>query len=138
MKVTVKIEKEVEIKTLVVEAAARYWEDAEINGQSSEDGEMVPFKKGDLWCPVIDIDTGIIKDWAQGTKAKIHFKVCDCGSYYLHDEEGNCILAIENDYVPSIMSPKEEGYGDYIIMDINETGQIENWKADISDFLPKE
>ena len=60
--------------------------------------------------------------------------MCDCGSYYLKDEQGNTVLAIENDYVPKIMCPKENGYGDYIIMDIDEIGQIQNWKADISSF----
>ena len=138
MKALVKIEKEVEIKTLVVEAKARSWEDAEINGESDEEGELIPFKKGDLWCPIIDIDSGIIKDWPKGTIAKIHFKVCDCGSYFLKDEEGNTVLSIEGDYVPKIMCPKENGYGDYIIMDIEENGQIQNWKADISSFQPED
>lgn len=45
MKAIVKIEKEVEIKTIEVAAKARYWEDAEINGQRTEEGELVPFKK---------------------------------------------------------------------------------------------
>ena len=138
MKALVKIEKEVEIKTIEVAAEARYWEDAEINGESTEEGELVPFKKGDLWCPIIDIDSGIVKDWPQGTTAKIHFKVCDCGSYYLKDEEGNTVLSIEGDYVPKIMCPKENGYGDYIIMDIDENGKIQNWKADISSFQPED
>lgn len=138
MKAIIKIEKEVEIKTIEVAAKARYWEDAKINGQSTEKGDLVPFKKGDLWCPIIDIDTGIIKNWPQGTTAKIHFKVCDCGSYYLKDEQGNTVLSIEDDYVPKIMCPKENGYGDYIIMDINENGKIQNWKPDISSFQPED
>ena len=134
MKTIINVEKEVEIKTLEVFAEARYWEDAEINGVPDELGELTPFRKGDLWCPIIDIDTGIIKNWPKGIIAKIHFKVCDCGTYNLKDENGNIVLSIEDDYVPNIMCPSENGYGDYIIMDINENGQIENWKTDISDF----
>lgn len=30
--------------------------------------------------------------------------------------------------------PKKNGYGDYVIMDIDRDGKIENWKADLSDF----
>jgi len=32
---------------------------------------------------------------------------------------------------------KERGYGDYIIMDVDENGKIQNWKAKISDFEEK-
>jgi hypothetical protein len=138
MKALVKIEKEVEIKTLEVAANVRYWEDSEINGVDDEMGDLTPFRKGDLWCPIIDIDSGIIKDWPQGTIASIHFKICDSGSYFLKDETGNTVLSIERDYVPSILCPKDNGYGDYIIMDINEGGQIQNWKADISSFQPED
>ena len=28
------------------------------------------------------------------------------------------------------MSPKEEGYGDYIIMDVDDNGMIKNWSKD--------
>jgi hypothetical protein len=134
MKTTVKIEKEVEVKTLEVAANVRYWEDSEINGVDDEMGDLTPFRKGDLWCPIIDIDSGIIKDWPQGTTASIHFKICDSGSYFLKDESGNTVLSIERDYVPSILCPKENGYGDYVIMDIDKKGQIKDWKADISSF----
>jgi hypothetical protein len=32
------------------------------------------------------------------------------------------------------MCPKENGYGDYVIMDIDSEGKIINWKVDLSDF----
>lgn len=138
MKTTIKVYKEVEITTLAVQAHVRYWDDAEINGESHESGETVPCKKGDLWCPFIDVDSGMILEWPKGTTAKIHFKVCDEGTYHLHDESGSIVLSIEEDHVPSILCPKESGYGDYIIMDIDENGKIQNWKADISSFIPEE
>ena len=138
MKAEIKVKKEVEIKTLVIHANVRYWEDATINGESDEEGSLVPCKDGDLWKPVIDIDSGIIQNCDKGNKASIHFKVCDEGCYYLQDEEGNTVLSIEENYVPKIACPKGKGYGDYIIMDIDENGQIENWKPNIDDFMGDE
>ncbi len=134
MKTTIKVKKEVEIKTLVVKAGVRYWEDTEVNGVSDENGDLIPCREGDLWCPIIDIDTGKITNWKQGVSAEVHYKVVDNGSYYLHDEKGESVLSIVYDYVPSILCPKEPGYGDYIIMDIDENGQIKNWKPNIEDF----
>lgn len=122
---------EVEIKTLIVNANVRYWEGAEIilNGEriSNESGDHVPCKQGDLWCPVIDVDTGTITNWEHGKSAKIHFKVCDEGVYHLVSESGD-IVATKSGYVPDMMCPKENGYGDYIIMDIDCFGKIENWE----------
>jgi len=135
MKATIKVEKEVELKTLHVEAGVRYWEDTEINGEpDTENGDNIPCKEGELWKPIIDLDTGKILNWEQGKKADVHYKVCDAGSYFIKDDEGNTVLSIEQDYVPSLLCPKEAGYGDYIIMDIDENGFIQNWKPDLSDF----
>lgn len=135
MKTTIKVEKEIEINILIVKAGVRYWEDAEVNGTPDIDGNLIPCRDGDLWCPVIDINKGNVVNWEEGKRVEIHFKVCDTGSYYLMDKEnGTIFLKIENDYVPSILCPNENGYGDYIIMDIDENGNIQNWKPDISDF----
>jgi hypothetical protein len=107
-----------------------------VNGVVDEEGKLIPCREGEYWCPIIDIDTGIIQNWKQGVKADIHYKICDDGSYYLLDAEGNAVLSIEQDYVPSILSPKESGYGDYIIMDIDESGQIADWDgADLTGFV---
>ncbi|MEN9656319.1 MAG: hypothetical protein RL311_1295, partial [Bacteroidota bacterium] len=51
MKHTIKVDKEVEIKTLVVKAAVRYYEDATVNGIEDVEGNLIPCKEGDLWCP---------------------------------------------------------------------------------------
>lgn len=138
MKTEIKVTKEVEITTLEINAKVRYWEDATINGVEDENGDLTPCKNGEMWQPVINIDTGVITNWKQGVKADVHFKVCDAGSYYLKDAEDNTVLAIEQDYVPKIACPKENGYGDYIIMDIDENGQIANWKPNIDDFKDEE
>jgi hypothetical protein len=131
MKATVTIEKEVDIKTIEVRAQV-YWEDATINGVEDTEGTLTPCREGDLWCPVIDIDSGIILNWTKGVKADIHFKVCDRGSYYLKDADGNVVLSRENDYVPNSLIPGE--YGDYIIMTIDEDGKISNWSPSLDDF----
>lgn len=136
MKVTIKVEKEVEVKTLHVEAGVRYWEDAVINNEpDTENGDNIPCKKGELWKPVIELETGKILNWEQGKSADVHYKVCDAGSYFLKDELGWTVLSIEQDYVPSLLCPKEKGYGDYIIMDIDENGFIQHWIADLEDFI---
>jgi hypothetical protein len=138
MKATIKIEKEVEIKTLKVTASEPYWEDATVNGIEDVDGDRMPCRVGNNWCPVIDIDTGIITNWIKGVTAEIHYKICDSGSYFLTDENGDVVLAIENDYVPSIMCPEGNGYGDYIKMKVDEYGQIANWVPLINDFFEED
>ena len=139
MKTTVLVKQEVEITTLEVKAGVRYWEDSEFNGENdTEDGDLAPCKVGSVWCPIIDIDNGVITNWNKGVKAEIHYKVCDNGCYYLKDNVNNVILSIEQDYVPKILCPKDNGWGDYIIMDIDENGKISDWKIDIEDFKPSE
>ena len=134
MKAIVKEEKEVNVKTIRVEAGVRYWEDAIVNGVEDESGELIPCREGGLWKPIIDIDKGVIKNWKKGTIADIHYKVCDAGSYFLEDEKGNVVLSIEDDYVPKIMCPEDEGWGDYIIMKVDGDGKIANWNPDLDDF----
>jgi hypothetical protein len=136
MKAEIKIKKEVDLKLLIVKAEVRYWEDSEVNFEiDTEDGENIPCKYGDLWSPIIEIDTGKILNWKQGTVAEIHYKICDCCGWELKDENGDVVLSAEDGYVPSTLCPKENGLGDYIIMDINEDGIIEDWEFDIDDFV---
>ena len=136
MKVKIKKLVEVEVKTLVVKAEVRYWEDSEINGESdNENGNNIPCKNGDIWNPEIDIETGVIINWEQGKTANIHYKVCDLCGFELKDENGNIVHKEEDGYVPETLAPKERGYGDYIIMDIDSDGKIDKWKFDIDDFV---
>lgn len=133
MKATILIEKEFDLKTLHVRAGARYWEDATVNGVEDETGELIPFREGNMWCPVIDIETGVILGWPEGTTAQIHYKVCDNGQYSIKDVNSKEALYREG-YVPNCLSPKESGYGDYIILDIDASGKIDGWKIDLYDF----
>lgn len=137
MKVNILKKVEVEAKTLQVKAGVRYWEDATVNDVEDNDGELIPCRIKDdneNWFPVIDIDSGIITNWEKGKTAEIHYKVCDDGIYVVFDENEKEIARKEG-YVPDTMSPKEQGYGDYIIMNVDENGLIENWKFDINDFI---
>ena len=127
MKIKKKIIQEIEVVTLQVLAYPRYWEDAKVNGVEDTEGTLIPCREGDLWRPLIDLESGIIQNWKKGTKAEVHYKVCDRGTYHILDIPGHPQLSIEENYVPSIMCPDDNGYGDYIIMDIDENGQIKNW-----------
>lgn len=115
-------------KFIEVEAGVRYWEDASINGAEDTDGK-VPFRKGDVWCPVIELQTGQVQNWPVGVEANIHYKVCDAGQYWLLDENNQRIAKWKDYYVPNdFLCVKDNGYGDYIIMKIDGEGKIKNWK----------
>lgn len=139
MKVQITVKKEVDLKLLIVRARVRYWEDSEINGENdTENGDYVPCKVGDVWSPQIEIETGKILNWKQGTTAEIHYKVVDCLGYEIQDQNGEVVLSAGDGYVPDTLCPKTEGYGDYVIMDIDEDGQISDWKFNVEDFVVSE
>ncbi len=131
--VTVVTKSRVKVKYLNAVCGVRYWEDATINGVEDTNGTLTPFRVGDDWNPLIDIETGTIVDWPQGVEAKIHFKVCDDGKYTLLDATHNVVSQIEG-YVPEIMSPGGEGFGDYVIMSIGPDGKIDNWETPLAAF----
>lgn len=136
MKIKIKVEKEVEILFLQVKAKPRYWNDSSVNGDfDTEDGANMPCKVGDWWYPEINIETGFIRNWPLGTTASIHYKVCDNCSWKIIDVDGVCVQDVEDEYVPAGLCPVEDGYGDYIIMDIDKNGKIEDWSFDISDYM---
>lgn len=115
-------------KTLVLRAGVRYWEDSTVNGIKDEDGLLIPFRERSNWCPIIDLDNGIVQHWPKGTIADIHYKVCDQCSWTILDGDGAEIYSREDGYVPNILCPRGGGYGDYIIMTIGPNGAIEGWK----------
>lgn len=139
MKVNLKVEKEFDLKTLEVFAGVRYWEDSIINeDKDNESGDLVPCKVDDNWCPVIDIETGVILNWEKGKTAEIHYKVCDQCSWGLKDIDGRLIFKSEGDYVPKTLYPQGDGFGDYIIMNVNEYGVIDKWNFNIDDFIKED
>lgn len=130
--ITVKTEVTKSVRYLKADCGVRYWEDAEVNGVEDEEGN-IPCRNGASWQPVIDLDTGKIEGWPEGTTADLHYKVCDAGVYTLLDENRETVKQIDG-YVPSIMCPEGNGYGDYVIMKIGGDGKIANWVPDLSDF----
>jgi len=112
---------------LLVSAGVRYWEDATVNGVKDENGTLIPLRSGDRWKPTIELTTGRVMDWPQGITAKIHYKVCDDGEYWLEDAQG-ARIKYKGDYVPNgLLCMGYDGYGDYIILTINTNGIIEDW-----------
>jgi len=89
-KITVTIKRDVPVKYLRAVCGVRYWEDASVNGKLDKQGS-IPMRRGDEWCPVIDIDDGTILDWPEGVTADIHYKVCDEGVYSLLDAQMNVV-----------------------------------------------
>lgn len=135
MEIEIKKAVKVQVKYLKVEAGVRYWEDASVNGiDETEDSTSIPFRNGEVWCPVIDLDAGKIADWPIGTTADVHYKVCDAGVYTLLDADHSEVVKIDG-YVPDILSPGGSGYGDYIIMSISEDGSVAGWNPILSEFL---
>ena len=132
MKVKINKKVEIEVAYLKVRAGVRYWEDATVNGIEDSDGYLIPCREGDNWCPIIEVETGKIINWKQGVTADIHYKVCDDGDYYLLNKDQN--LELEKDgYVLDCLSIDDNGYGDYIILKVDENGFINNWKFNQND-----
>lgn len=133
--ITITKSENIPVKYLKVCANVRYWDDAKVNGVlEDDDNPTIPCRDGNgAWAPMIDLDTGKIIDWPHGTTASTHYKVCDDGRYALLREDMSEVCVIDG-YVPSIMSPGGNGYGDYIIMDIGPDGQIADWIVDIKRF----
>lgn len=114
---------------LLVEAEVRYPEDAGVNGQQDFEGVQMPFMENKVWKPVIDLNTGTIVGWPEGTSAEIHYKVCDQGVYHLADADKKPIAKYKSDYVPDeFLCHGDTGYDDYIIMAVDASGRILEWR----------
>jgi hypothetical protein len=133
MKVTFTTKQSVPVRYLRAECGVRYWEDGKVDGVEDADGSLIPCRDGEYWRPLIDLETGQIMNWTPGVTANIHYKVCDDGKYVLLSENMSEVRTIDG-YVPAMLSPKEDGFGDYVIMDVDAEGMIQNWKPDLRAF----
>jgi hypothetical protein len=114
---------------LHVSACVRYWEDSTVNGAEDTHGTLIPFRSGENWCPVIDIDNGLVVGWPEGMTAQIHYKVCDEGEYWLADAHGNLTHKWNDYYVPDrFLCHGDKGYGDYIIFNVGTDGRIAGYR----------
>lgn len=140
-----------DVKFLQIDVGPRYWEDSEIKVEEKweDDIDYLEQKKGVCpkmpfavkddtksyveyrWRLTIDLIEGKILDWPMGVEARVFYKVCDDGTYYLLDGDKN-VLEEKNCYVPEILAYEQEGWGDYLIMKIDENGKILNYPDDPS------
>lgn len=134
MKVTLKIEKEFDVSFLAVTAGIRYAEDVDVDGEPCEELSEIPLHDGEHWQVMINVDTGVIENWPQGKTVGIHAKVCDDGTYSILDANRQEIKTIDG-YVLDCLAIGENGYGDYIIMEIEENGQIKDWVPKFPEFV---
>jgi hypothetical protein len=125
---------------LEVFSHSRYFEDSQLNGRDDVEVKMpciTVVGTERRWNPLINLKTGVIENWEIGNVASISYKVCDQGLYFLQFEKGVRALKWNNWYVPGkYLSQNDEGWGDYIIMDIDVFGKIKDWKE--PEFNPKE
>lgn len=81
---------------------------------------------------IIDLNEGKILDWTDGFCLKTHYKVCDDGEYIFLDKDEKEVVNITKEYnqyyVPDFLSLEDEGYGDYVYLNINGDGTIEHFE----------
>lgn len=117
---------------LAVNSTIRYTEDSFVNGKADLNKDM-PFlfyddENGWIWAPTIDLKTGKIKGWPEGVEASVSYKSCDENILTLYNFKIKK-LGVYEGYVPRILCPKERGYGDYIMMDIEKDGTIKGFDS---------
>jgi hypothetical protein len=137
MKIELTVKREFEAKYLLAEVGARYWEDSSVDEVEDTDGDLIPCRVIDYWKPLILLETGQIVNWKKGVTASIHYKSCDDNTFKLLDEDHVIIKEIDG-YVIKMMCPKRNGYGDYVIMEIDEDGFIQDFEVDFNEFNDSE
>ena len=113
---------------LIVSANPRYWEDATVNGKADTEGNLIPLRIESAWEPTIELATGKVIGWPDGVEASICYKVCDEGLYWLGGSDRRRIYKWGGCYVPDAFLCVGDTGGDYIVLDIDGTGQIKGWK----------
>lgn len=117
-----------------------YPEDAEVNGVREpvplecQNPDTIDYKMPGLekvkknwgteweWRASVDISSGKILNWPQGTTAKTWYKTSDCCRLiYLGKEY--------EDYVPNFLEIYDSNCGDYIYIEILADGTIKDWDA---------
>ena len=154
MKIIRMIKREQDIKYLKATMGVRYWVDcnySDDNGKTwnmnfpDTDEESERIKKltpcvvtknigyGDYGYLelIIDLDEGKVLNWANGFCLNTHYKVCDDGEYVFLDENMNEVVNITKEYdqyyVPNFLSLEDDGYGDYVYININGDGTIKHF-----------
>ena len=63
MEITVMKPTTVKVEKIKARCGVRYWEDGTVNGVEDTEGDLIPLRQGDDWCPTIDVETGRIEGW---------------------------------------------------------------------------
>ena len=80
---------------------------------------------------LINVDSGEVENWPKNCQTDFYtFKVTDCGTYELLDENQNELFGYTG-YVPTCFGDK---YGDYFEFEIDDNGYIVDFKFDEDDF----
>ena len=129
MKVEIKTTKTYDVKYIAFIIPIYY---GDLNW-SEKDNEFCNkyYSDADLLSIKIDIENGIVTDWAYqelNDVFSIYSKVRDEGTYKLYDDQHNEIVSYLG-YVPDILSCDDEGYGDYLSMNISPDGRIDKWNS---------
>jgi len=118
----------------------RRWETSQVNGVEDNDSDpKMPCIEEDKqcrlhWNPIINLDNGQIVNWQKGTTASVHYKSVDNNQIDIKDRNTNTIKEYEG-YVPSFLCPEEDGWGDYVIMEIDENGFIQDFDNNLDDIF---
>jgi len=131
---------------LKVVANPRYLEDTYLNGKEDKEGEICIYDNDkQILDFVIDMVEGKILNWNNTQGAKIHYKIADEGKYYLIEYISQHMYSIKKEYssyyvVDELLAIDRNGYGDYMIMEVDKNGYIKNYPnyKNIKDFLENE
>lgn len=142
MKRKMLVEQEVDIAIVDCYIHARYWDDSEVNGVEDDAKEpkmpcIVEHLGEKAWNIIINIDNGQITNWPKGTTASIHYKSVDENYISIIDRDTNTVKEYDG-YVPRFLCPKEAWDGDYVVMDIDENGFIQDFKPNLDDIFDEE
>jgi hypothetical protein len=111
---------------LEVMVPVRFWEDSRVDGIEDVNG-LIHGRDGSVWRIHIHMDTGYVVQWPKGVDAEIGYKVCDEGIYKILNHDLDVLLKRDGQYVPDFLSIGDEGFGDYVYLDIDRNGMIRNW-----------
>ena len=102
----------------------------------------IGYHESDYWEIIIDLDEGKVLNWPEGFCLDTHYKICDDGEYVFLDKDMNEIVNItkiyQQYYVPDFLSIEDNGYGDYVYIDINGDGTIKDFnkmKSEIESYF---
>ena len=109
-----------------------------IKDNNIENDEPIPCKYDNVIVLNINIENGQILNWTIGVSANVLLNAENKGTYYLENSKGDIVAILQNEYVPSILRINDPTNINYVNIDVDENGFIENYQKDFSDFENEE